>query len=149
MSTTYTTTVIPDGNHASIHIPDSVLAELGTNRRAPVRVTVNGHTYQSTATAVDGECRVVFPSADRAAAGVSGGDTVTVHLELETGFRTVDLHPEFDERLIQTKLREFFDTLTYSQRKEFARSVSDAKAVETRERRISTAIEKISARASA
>ena len=65
MRTTYTTTVIGDGNHASIHVPDEILAELGANRRAPLKVTIGGHTYRSTATAVNGDCRVVFPQADR------------------------------------------------------------------------------------
>ncbi len=146
MSVTFSTIVIPDGNHASIAIPDEVLAELGTNRRAPLRVTVNGHTYQSTATAVGGECRVVFPSADRVAAGVTGGDTVDVTLELDSGFREVDLHPEFVAALASAGLREAFDELGYSHRKEHARSVNEAKADDTRTRRIAAALEKVRSR---
>lgn len=143
MGVTYSTRVIPEGNHASIAIPDDVLAELGANRRAALAVTISGHTYQSTATAVDGECRVVFPSAERVAAGVTGGDTVTVHLELITGYREVDLHPEFVAALADAGLREAFDALAYSHRKEHARAIAEAKADETRQRRIAAAIEKI------
>lgn len=77
------TTVIPAGNHVSIAIPDEILTALGANRLAPLVVSVNRHSYRSTATAVYGECRVVFPSAERQAAGVSGGDTITVTLELD------------------------------------------------------------------
>ena len=143
MSVTYNTVAIPSGNHASIAIPDDVLAELGTNRRAPLRVTVNGHTYQSTATGVDGECRVVFPSADREAAGVRGGDSITVTLELDSGHRAVEIHPELDGALVDAGLREFFETLAYSHRKEFARAVVEAKADETRTRRIASTIEKV------
>ena len=51
MKTTYQTTVLGFGNHAAIQIPDENLAELGGNKRAPLKVTVNGYTYQSTATA--------------------------------------------------------------------------------------------------
>jgi bifunctional DNA-binding transcriptional regulator/antitoxin component of YhaV-PrlF toxin-antitoxin module len=143
MGVSYQTRVIPEGNHASISIPDSILAELGANRRAPLVVTVNGHSYRSTATAVAGECRVVFPSADRTAAGVSGGDSVTVHLELEVGHRIVELDPEFDRALVTAGLREFFETLTYSRRKEFARLIAEAKGVDTKVRRIASSIEKI------
>ena len=143
MSVTYETVAIPSGNHASIAVPDAVLAELGANRRAPLRVTVNGHTYQSTATAVDGECRVVFPSADRAAAGVAGGDTITVTLELDSGHREVDLHPELDDALTSNGLREYFETMAYSHRKEYARAVTEAKADDTRARRIQAAIDKV------
>lgn len=143
MGVSYDTVVIPDGNHASIAIPDDILAELGTNRRAPLIVTVNNHTYRSTATAVGGECRVVFPAADRAAAGVRGGDAVTVYLEVETGVRAVDLHPELDAALVTASLRDFFDTLAYSHRKQYARAVAEAKQDETRARRIVALIEKI------
>ena len=136
MGVTFSTVVIPDGNHASLAIPDSVLAELNTNRRAPVRVTINGHTYQSTTTAVDGECRVVFPSADRKASGVSGGDIVSVYIELDSGYREVDLHPTLVSALDSAGLRETFDGMTYSRRKEFARGVREAKADGTRQRRI-------------
>ena len=145
MSVTYETVVIPDGNHASLHIPDEVLAELGANRRAPLSVTVNSHTYRSTATAVGGECRVVFPSADRAAAGASGGDTVTVTLELDSGHRKVELHPELEVALSTARLREVFESMPYSHRREYARSVAEAKADETRARRIAAAIDKIAA----
>ena len=148
MSVTYSTRVIPDGNHASIAIPDEVLAELGANRRAALRITINGHTYESTATAVNGECRVVFPSANRAAAGAAGGDIVDVTLELITGYREVELHPEFAEALDETGLRAGFDELAYSHRKEYARAIAEAKADETRQRRIASAIDTIRLRVS-
>ena len=148
MSVTYSTLVIPDGNHASIAIPDDVLTKLGGNRRAALRITINNHTYESTATAVNGECRVVFPSADRAAAGATGGDTVDVTLELITGYREVDLHPEFVAALDAAGLRAGFDELAYSHRKEYARAIAEAKADDTRHRRIAAAIDKIRLRVS-
>lgn len=140
MSVTYMAKVISDGNHASLPIPDEVLAELKGSRRSPLKVTINGHTYQSTATAVSGRCRVVFPSADRLAANVKGGDEVTVHLELDSGHRKVDMHPEFGSVLEARGLRAAFDSLNYSTRKELARFINEAKTDETRMRRIEKAI---------
>lgn len=136
MRATYTTTVIGDGNHASIHVPDEVLNELGTNRRAPLKIRIGGHTYRSTATAVNGECRVVFPQTDRDAAGVKAGDAVVVELELETGHREVELPAELEQALDAAGLRDVFEALTYSKRREFARQVAEAKAAETRGRRV-------------
>ena len=136
MAVTYETKVIGDGNHASILIPDWVLTELNTNKRAPLKVTINGHTYQSTAVGVDGQCRVVFPSADRAAAKASAGDLVQVHLELDSGHREVAMPIELIEALDQAGLSDTFAALSYSKRKEFARQVSEAKAADTRDRRI-------------
>ena len=136
MRATYKTLVIGDGNHASILVPDEILAELGANRRAPLKVTIGGHTYRSTATAVNGECRVVFPQADRDAAGAKAGDEVVVELELETGHREVELPTELDDALVAAGLRDVFEALTYSKRREFARQVAEAKAVETKLKRV-------------
>jgi len=136
MRATYTTTVIGDGNHASIHVPDEILAELGANRRAPLKVTIGGHTYRSTATAVNGDCRVVFPQADRDAAGAKAGDTVMVELELETGHREVELPAELEAALTAAGLRDVFEALTYSKRREFARQVAEATAAETKAKRV-------------
>jgi hypothetical protein len=60
MKTTYETVVFGSGNHASIEIPANNLAEIGGNRWAPLKITVNGYTYQSTAAGVDGKCMVVY-----------------------------------------------------------------------------------------
>lgn len=141
MAVTYSTVVIGEGNHASLNIPDAVLAELGANRRAPLKVTINGYTYQSTATGVGGECRVVFPQRDRAAAGASAGETVSVTLELDSGHREVDMPDVLAQALDVAGLRHAFDALTYSKRKEFARQVAEAKAEETRVKRVAKVLE--------
>lgn len=132
----YETQVIGDGNHASILIPDWVLEKLGTNKRAPLKVTINGHTYQSTAVGVGGECRVVFPSRDRLAAGASGGDVVRVSLELDSGYREVEMPQALVEALSSAGLMDAFGALSYSKRKELARQVAEAKAADTLKRRI-------------
>lgn len=144
MRATYTTTVIGFKNHASLHVPDEVLAELGANRRAPLKITINGHTYRSTTTAVDGECRVVFPQAERDATGVGAGDQVVVELELETGHREVELPADLEDALVASGLREKFESMTYSKRKEFARQVAEAKAAETRAKRVEKVLAAIS-----
>jgi len=133
---TYETDVIGEGNHASILVPEWVLDELNTNKRAPLKVTINGHTYQSTAVGVGGECRVVFPSANRAAAQAKAGDRVKVTLELDSGNREVNMPTDLVEALTSSGLTAVFESLSYSKRKEYARQVSDAKAAETRQRRI-------------
>lgn len=136
MKTTYETIVIGSGKHASIEIPDKNLAEIGGNRRAPLKVTINGYTYQSTATGVGGQCRVVFPSRDREASGAKAGDKITVTLELDDGYRQVDVPAELTEALAAHGLSEVFHDLIYSTRKEFARQVREAKAEDTKQRRV-------------
>lgn len=136
MKTTYKTVVIGFGNHASIEIPDKNLSEIGGSKRAPLKITINGHTYQSTATGVEGKCMVVFPMRDREAAGVRAGDVITVTLELDDGYRHVDVPARLVKALETNGLSKTFHDLTYSKRKEFSRQVADAKADETRNRRI-------------
>ncbi len=135
-STSYRTVVLGFGNHAAIEIPDAVLEQLGANKRAPLKVTVNGYTYQSTAAGMNGQCLVVFPQKDRDAAKAKAGDEIQVTLELDSGVREVQMPPELTEALKNAHLLDTFSALTYSKRKEFARQVSEAKTAETRDRRI-------------
>lgn len=143
MRTTYTTTVLGFGNHAAIEIPLANLAEIGGNKRAPLKITVQGYTYQSTATGMDGKCLVVFPTRDREASGVTAGDTVDVTLELDDGYRHIDVPTALHTALASHKLDGVFQELAYSKRKEYARLVADAKTDETRARRISKIISEI------
>ncbi len=143
MKTTYQTTVIGHGNHASIEIPDINLKEIGGNKRAPLKITVNGYTYQSTATGVDGKCMVVFPTKDRHASGAKAGDIISVTLELDSGYREVSIPPELQSALATSGLGKIFEDLAYSKRKEFARQVTDAKAEDTKNRRIEKIIQSI------
>src|SRR3954470_21062557 len=114
MKTSYETTVLGFGNHASIEIPDANLAQIGGNRRAPLKITINGYTYQSTATGVGGKCMVVFPTRDREASGAAAGDTVVVTLELDDGYRHVDVPAPLAEALEASGLSKVFHDLNYS-----------------------------------
>jgi bifunctional DNA-binding transcriptional regulator/antitoxin component of YhaV-PrlF toxin-antitoxin module len=143
MGISYETEVIGEGNHASLLIPNWVLEKLNTNKRAPLKITINGHTYQSTAVGVAGECRVVFPIADRLAASANTGDIVEVNLELDSGYREVNIPSELVEALATSGLSEIFQALSYSKRKEFSRQVSEAKAKDTKLRRISKVLDSI------
>ena len=136
MKTSYKTIVLGFGNHAAIEIPAVYLNEIGGNKRAPLKVTIKGYTYQSTATVMDGKVLVVFPTRDREASGVVAGDKVTITLELDAGYRNVDVPSELLSALQIHGLAKVFHDLPYSKRKEFARQISEAKAEETKKRRL-------------
>ena len=91
-----------------------------------------------------GECRVVFPQKERVAAGASSGETVAVYLELDAGYREVDMPEELLGALSLARLEDAFAELSYSKRKEFARSVREAKATDTKSRRVQAVIESLS-----
>jgi len=136
MKTIYETTILGFGNHAAIEIPAKNLAELGGSKRAPLKVTLNGYTYQSTAAVMNGKVLVVFPTKDRLASGVASGDRITVTLELDAGYRNVDVPPELAAALKANNLTDVFSNLAYSKRKEFARQITEAKAEDTKQRRL-------------
>lgn len=140
MKTTYETVVLGWGNHAAIEIPAEQLVALGGNKRAPLKVTIKDYTYQSTATGMDGKTLVVFPTKDRQASGVAAGDRVMVTLELDSGYRQVDVPTELKVALEEAGLWQTFYDLNYSTRKEFARGVREAKAEETKARRVEKVI---------
>ena len=143
MKTSYTTTIIGDGNHASIEIPEEQLETIGGNKRAPLKITINDHTYQSTATGVNGKCMVVFPMRDREAAGVSAGDSINVTIELDSGYRNVDVPEQLVAALEADGLSKTFRDLTYSKRKEYARVIREAKTAETLQRRLAKIISEL------
>jgi uncharacterized protein YdeI (YjbR/CyaY-like superfamily) len=53
------------------------------------------------------------------------------------------MHPELDAALSKSDLAEVFSKLSYSKRKEFARQINEAKAEDTRLRRIEKVVESL------
>ena len=76
------------------------------------------------------------PTRDREASGVKAGDKVVVTLELDDGYREVDMPDELIKFLSEHKLTDTFHDLNYSTRKEYARQIREAKAYETKTRRL-------------
>ena len=139
MKATYTTTIMKDDekNATGIPVPAEVVAALGQGKRPKVVVTVGGHSYRSTVAAYGDVYMLPLSQEHRAAAGVEGGQSVEITLELDTEPRTVDVPDDLAAALAERPgLRAAFDALSYTTRKEQARQVETAKAAETRQRRI-------------
>lgn len=129
-----------------IVVPDDIVSSFGAGKRPPVKVIVNGHSYRSTIASMRGCFMISLSAENRLAAGLSGGETVTVTLELDQGPRIVDLPEDFAAKLDETGLRASFDALAYSHRKEHVRAIQEAKKPETRQRRIEKAVSIIGAK---
>jgi uncharacterized protein YdeI (YjbR/CyaY-like superfamily) len=90
---------------------------------------------------------VPLSAENRTAAGVAAGDEVDVEIVPDTAERTVDVPPDLLDALDRAEgARSAFDALSYTRRKEYARSVESAKAPETRARRIAKAVAELSRR---
>lgn len=124
-----------------IEVPPEVMASLGTGKRPPVRVTIAGHTYRSTVGSVGGKAMLPVSADNRAAAGVAAGSEVDVDIALDTEPREVSLPPDFAAALSGDEAaQQAFGRLSYSQQQRHVLSITSAKAAETRERRIATAL---------
>lgn len=146
MGITFTTTILQaEGlNATGISVPGDVIAVLGSHKRPPVVVTLNGYTYRSTVAAYGDVFMLPLAAEHRSAAGVKAGDQVDVTLELDTEPRTVEPPDDLTAALsAKPGAQAAFDALSYSKRKEFVRQVNDAKTQATREKRIAGIVEKM------
>ena len=124
-----------------IEVPSSVVEALGAGKRPPVRVTLREHTYRTTMARMGGRFLVPVSAEVRTAAGVAAGDELDVGIELDDAPRTVEVPPDLAAALAASpRAARAWEALAYSHRKEWVRSVEEAKKPETRERRVRTAI---------
>lgn len=143
MATFRTTLERTGGTTVGIVVPDDVVDELGAGRRPAVRVTLNGYEYRTTVGSRGGRSLVPVSAAVREAAGVAGGEEHEVTLVLDDAPRTVDVPDDLAAALAQGGVRERFDALAPSHRREHVRSVVEAKAAATRERRVAAVVAKL------
>src|SRR5258706_7953111 len=144
MKQTFTTIIKGDGNNAGIEVPAEVIAALGTSKKPPVVVHVGGYTYRNTVAVMGGHYMISLSKAHREASGLNSGQQVEVILELDEETRTVDVPEDLAEALsAKARAREAFDALAFSKRKEFVRQVVEAKAQETRDRRVAGIVDKL------
>lgn len=138
----YTTTVLStNGSTTGIPVPPEVVEALGSGKRPAVVVTLDGrYTYRSTVGVMAGQSLVPLSAAHRAASGLAAGDTVAVTLEVDALPRTVELPPDLEAAFEAAGVRAAFDTLSASRQKALVDPVEQAKAPETRTRRIEKAV---------
>ncbi len=139
----FRTKILQAGKTATgIEVPSGVMEALGAGKKPPVRVTIKGYTYRSTVATVSGKPMVGVSEEVRTNAGVAGGDTVDVDMELDTAPREVEVPADLAKALARdARARNFFDGLSYSNKRRFTLSIQDAKSPETRQRRIEKTIE--------
>jgi hypothetical protein len=140
--TTFRSTVTLGGKTATgIEVPPEVIAELGPQKRPPVRVTVAGYTYRTTVGVMAGRFMLPLSADHRAASGLQAGDEVEVALELDTEPREVAVPADLAEALAHhPEAAAAFAPLSYSHKRRHVLAIEDAKTAETRQRRIEKCI---------
>src|SRR5687768_2168244 len=109
--------------------------------RAPVKVTLNGYTYRSTIAAMGGPPCIPLRKSNREAAGLRGGETVLVRLDLDTAPREVIPPPDLVRALKAVPgAWNRWQALSFTHQREHVEAIADAKKPETRARRIDNAV---------
>src|SRR3981189_1813826 len=111
----FRTTILTAGKTATgIEVPPGLVEALGTSKRPPVRVTINGYTYRNTIAVMGGVFMVGVSAENREKTRVAGGDTVDVDIEPDTQPRELSLPPDFSEALHrQPDAKRSFEALSY------------------------------------
>jgi hypothetical protein len=144
MATFQGTIRLNDGGGAWVEVPQDVIAELGGGGRIPVRATFDGVAYRGSIASMGGCMVLGVLKGIRTQLGKGDGDSVTVTVERDTGERTVDVPEDLACALAAAGVRDAFDRLSYSHRREHVNAVNEAKKPETRQRRIAKCVEMLS-----
>jgi hypothetical protein len=136
------------GGGTLIPVPSEVAARLGLKGMPKVQAVIAGHPYRGSLMPMgDGTyCLGVLRSIQEAA-GVGQGDSVTIELALDTAPRTVEVPSDLAEALARDKkAAAAWDAFSYTNKKEAARAIEEAKRRETRERRLAGILERLRGR---
>jgi bifunctional DNA-binding transcriptional regulator/antitoxin component of YhaV-PrlF toxin-antitoxin module len=117
-------------------------------KRVPVKATINGAEYRGSIVRMGGKYMLGIPKAFREAAGIKAGDNIVVTLARDAEERTVIIPEDLSKTLNKDRaLRQAWDKLSYTVRKENARALEEAKQPETRARRLEKTLEMLRGKA--
>ncbi|WP_327640336.1 YdeI/OmpD-associated family protein [Kribbella sp. NBC_00482] len=137
--------VVNDGGGAWVEVPGEVVAALGGGGRIPVVASFDGVGYRGSIASMGGCMALGVLKSIRSELGKGDGDAVTVTVERDSGERVVEVPEDLAAALAGAGLREAFDGMSYSHRREHVKAIMDAKKPETRARRIAKALEMLRA----
>jgi hypothetical protein len=145
-SRTFSATIVRDGAMCFIPLPFDPRDAFG-KVRAPVRVTLNGYSYRSTIAAMGGPPCVPLRRSHREAAGLDGGETLAVRVDLDTEKREAVPPADLVAALKASKTAwAGWNDLSYTHQREHVEAIEGAKKPETRKRRIAAAVAAVRSR---
>lgn len=133
-----------DTNGAGIKITFDVQEAFGKKGRVPVKYTIDGHQFRGSIFPYGGIYYLGVRKEIRNVIGKTYGDTVHIVMEADDEPRVVKVPEDFALALAgNEKAGQAFEMLSYSHKREYIEWIGDAKKIETRQRRIAKAIEKL------
>ena len=141
---TFRTPVRPSGRGGGGHlvdVPPEVVEALGGKGRIPVTATFDGVPYRGSIVRMGGGAVLGVQKAIMAEAGVSAGDSITVVVRNDEAPREVEVPQDLADAFARSDpARAAFEGLSFSHRREYVRSITEAKRADTRARRVERTI---------
>ena len=135
------------GGGAFVLFPYDTLQEFASKGSIPVQATFDGIPYTGSLMACGGPHHMLgILKAIRQQTGKNIGDTIQVELWPDNQPRTLDVPAHFQALLAQHSLETFFNSLSYTNRKEYIRWITQAKTEATNAKRLTKAIEMLKQR---
>ena len=130
------------GGGACVLFPYDTQQEFATKGNIPVHATFDGIPYTGSLMACGGPYHLLgILKAIRKQTGKDIGDTIEVALWKDDQPRTLELPSSFQSLLEQEGLQPFFNSLSYTHRKEYIRWITEAKTEATQSKRLTKALE--------
>jgi Domain of unknown function (DUF1905)/Bacteriocin-protection, YdeI or OmpD-Associated len=131
-----------DGGGAFVLFPFDTEVECGTKGKVAVRATVGGVAYTGSLMRYGRpQHMLAVAKAIRQEIGKGPGDVIEVEVWKDEGQRELEMPASLEKMLKKEGLMTFFEGLSFTNRKECCRWVSEAKKDETRMRRLEKAVE--------
>ncbi|WP_328334554.1 YdeI/OmpD-associated family protein [Kribbella sp. NBC_00382] len=131
---------------AYVEVPTEVIAALGGGGRIPVLATFDGVPYRGSVASMGGCMALGILKQIRTELAKGPGDRVVVTVERDTAERTIEVPSDLAAALEAAGVKEAFDAMSFSHRREHVQAVEAAKRPETRTRRITKAVEMLTAK---
>jgi hypothetical protein len=137
--------IVREGSMCFVPVPFDPKAVFGMVR-APVKVTLKGYTYRSTIAAMKGTVCIPLRKSNREAAGLEGGETIDVKIELDTDKREIKPPNDLVKALkAAPPAWDRWRELSFTHQKEHVLAIEEAKRPETRARRLENAVRMVAA----
>lgn len=127
-------------------VPEEVVTALNGGGRPKVAATVNGYTFRSSIAKMGGSYWLGVSAERRAEAGVEGGQVLDVDVELDAAPREVEVPDDLAAALeADPAAKDFWATVSFSNRSWHVDQLTSAKTAETRARRLAKSVALLSA----
>ena len=126
-----------DPSNPIFEVPGEVIGQLGGGKRPRVTVSLKGIQFRTTIAVYGGLFYLGVRRELRDAAQLEPGDVVDITVERDDQPRVVDVPDDLAQALARDpEASQVFESLSFTNRKEYVNWITSAKRTETRQRRL-------------